>query len=136
MSKLELKAAHKPVQDYYAALRQRPLRVDGALRSFSASIPLAHRMGEGSRVRERERAGVRCRSDSSDFSPKQQFLNAFFEKLFQGLCVKVADTHGIVYTPHSIVRLMAKSVADLRLRLWIQPLNGFAVGQPPADIQR
>jgi predicted helicase len=47
----------------------------------------------------------------SDFSQKQQFLNTVYEKFFQGFCVKVADTHGIVYTPPSIVRFMIRSVA-------------------------
>jgi predicted helicase len=49
----------------------------------------------------------------SDFSQKQQFLNTVYEKFFQGFCVKVADTHGIVYTPPSIVRFMVKSVAEI-----------------------
>jgi predicted helicase len=47
----------------------------------------------------------------SDFSQKQQFLNTVYEKFFQGFCVKVADTHGIVYTPPSIVRFMIRSIA-------------------------
>ena len=37
MSRLELKPAHKSVQNQYAALRQQQLRVDGALLSLSAS---------------------------------------------------------------------------------------------------
>jgi predicted helicase len=49
----------------------------------------------------------------TDFSQKQQFLNTVYEKFFQGFCVKVADTHGIVYTPPSIVRFMVKSVAEI-----------------------
>ncbi len=49
----------------------------------------------------------------SDFSQKQQFLNTVYEKFFRGFCVKVADTHGIVYTPPSIVRFMVKSVAEI-----------------------
>jgi predicted helicase len=49
----------------------------------------------------------------SDFSQKQQFLNTVYEKFFQGFCVKAADTHGIVYTPPSIVRFMVKSVAEI-----------------------
>jgi predicted helicase len=47
----------------------------------------------------------------SDFSQKQQFLNTVYEKFFQGFCVKVADTHGIVYTPPSIVRFIIRSIA-------------------------
>lgn len=46
----------------------------------------------------------------SDFSQKQHFLNTVYEKFFQGFSVKVADTHGIVYTPQPIVDFMVKSV--------------------------
>ena len=48
-----------------------------------------------------------------DFTQKQQFLNAVYEKFFQGFSVKVADTHGIVYTPQSVVQFMVKSVEDI-----------------------
>src|SRR5205823_5180327 len=34
-----------------------------------------------------------------DYAQKQTFLNTVYEKFFQGFSVKVADTHGIVYTP-------------------------------------
>ncbi|MCX6632842.1 MAG: hypothetical protein NTW28_35025, partial [Candidatus Solibacter sp.] len=40
----------------------------------------------------------------ADFSEKQHFLNSVYERFFQGYSVKVADTHGIVYTPQQIVR--------------------------------
>ena len=49
----------------------------------------------------------------TDFSQKQKFLNTVYEKFFQGFCVKVADTHGIVYTPPPIVLFMVKSVEHL-----------------------
>jgi len=48
-----------------------------------------------------------------DFSQKQSFLNTVYEKFFQGFSVKVADTHGIVYTPQPIVRFMVKSVEHI-----------------------
>ena len=48
-----------------------------------------------------------------DFSQKQGFLNTVYEKFFQGFSVKVADTHGIVYTPQSIVKFMVKSVGNI-----------------------
>ena len=48
-----------------------------------------------------------------DFERKQSFLNTVFEKFFQGFSVKVADTHGIVYTPQPIVRFMVNSVEDI-----------------------
>ena len=46
----------------------------------------------------------------TDFSQKQTFLNTVYEKFFQGFSVKIADTHGIVYTPQPIVNFMVKSV--------------------------
>jgi predicted helicase len=49
----------------------------------------------------------------SDFSQKQTFLNTVYEKFFQGFSVKVADTHGIVYTPQPIVVFMVKSVEHI-----------------------
>ncbi len=49
----------------------------------------------------------------NDFSQKQHFLNTVYEQFFQGFSVKVADTHGIVYTPQPIVDFMVKSVAAI-----------------------
>ena len=51
-----------------------------------------------------------------DFSQKQHFLNTVYEQFFQGFSVKVADTHGIVYTPQPIVDFMTKSVAHILQR--------------------
>ncbi len=48
-----------------------------------------------------------------DFSQKQSFLNTVYEKFFQGFSVKVADTHGIVYTPQPVVEFMVQSVEDI-----------------------
>jgi len=48
-----------------------------------------------------------------DFTQKQQFLNTVYEKFFQDFSVKVADTHGIVHTPVSIVSFMVRSVEDI-----------------------
>ena len=56
-----------------------------------------------------EQAALLCK----DFSQKQQFLNTVYEQFFQGFSVEVADTHGIVYTPQSIVDFMVKSVAHI-----------------------
>ena len=49
----------------------------------------------------------------SDFSQKQGFLNTVYEQFFQGFSAKVADTHGIVYTPQPIVDFMVKSVEEI-----------------------
>ena len=49
----------------------------------------------------------------SDFSQKQGFLNTVYEQFFQGFSVKVADTHGVVYTPQPIVDFMVRSVEDI-----------------------
>ena len=46
----------------------------------------------------------------TDFSQKQGFLNTVYEQFFQGFSIKIADTHGIVYTPQPIVDFMVKSV--------------------------
>ena len=59
------------------------------------------------------RAIERTAKTISDFSHKQQFLNTVYEQFFQGFSVKVADTHGIVYTPQPIVDFMVKSVAAI-----------------------
>ena len=48
-----------------------------------------------------------------DFSEKQHFLNTVYERFFRGFSVKVADTHGIVYTPQPIVDFMVNSVEYL-----------------------
>jgi predicted helicase len=45
-----------------------------------------------------------------EYSEKQTFLNTVYESFFQGFCVKVADTHGIVYTPQPLVDFMVASV--------------------------
>jgi predicted helicase len=45
-----------------------------------------------------------------DFNEKQHFLNTVYERFFQGYSVKLADTHGIVYTPQAIVDFMCASV--------------------------
>ena len=46
-------------------------------------------------------------------SYKQHFLNTVYERFFQGFSLKVADTHGIVYTPQPIVDFMVKSVNEI-----------------------
>ena len=52
-------------------------------------------------------------STITDFSQKQGFLNTVYEQFFQGFSVKVADTHGIVYTPQPIVDFMVNSVEHI-----------------------
>jgi predicted helicase len=49
----------------------------------------------------------------TDFTEKQTFLNEIYEIFFQGYSVKVADTHGIVYTPQPIVNFMCQSVEEV-----------------------
>ena len=55
-----------------------------------------------------------------EFSDKQHFLNTVYERFFQGYSVKVADTHGIVYTPQPIVAKLSaaidKALADPDVR--------------------
>ena len=52
-------------------------------------------------------------SEDLDFSDKQTFINSVYEKFFQGYSVKVADTHGIVYTPQEIVDFMCAAVEEV-----------------------
>ena len=52
-------------------------------------------------------------SGIEDYSQKQGFLNTVYEQFFQGFSVKIADTHGIVYTPQPIVDFMVRSVDEL-----------------------
>lgn len=47
------------------------------------------------------------------YEAKQNFLNVIYENFFQGFAVKVADTHGIVYTPQPIVNFMVNSVQEI-----------------------
>ncbi len=49
----------------------------------------------------------------TDFHEKQTFLNTVYERFFQGFCVKVADTHGIVYTTQPLVNFMVASVEQV-----------------------
>ncbi len=63
----------------------------------------------------------------NDYSEKQHFLNTVYEKFFQGFAVKVADTHGIVYTPQPIVNFMVKSVEDILQKEFGKSLNDKGV---------
>ena len=49
----------------------------------------------------------------SEYSQKQGFLNTVYEQFFQGFSVKVADTHGIVYTPQPIANFIVRSVEEI-----------------------
>ena len=51
-------------------------------------------------------------AEDLDFSDKQGFINSVYERFFQGYSVKVADTHGIVYTPQEIVDFMCAAVEE------------------------
>jgi predicted helicase len=55
----------------------------------------------------------RAAASIEDFTEKQHFLNTVYEKFFQGFSVKIADTHGIVYTPQPMVRFMVRSVDEI-----------------------
>lgn len=62
-----------------------------------------------------------------DFNQKQEFLNAVYEKFFQGFSVKVADTHGIVYTPQAVVNFMVRSVEEILHREFGKSLSASDV---------
>ena len=62
-----------------------------------------------------------------DFSEKQPFLNTVYERFFQGYSVKVADTHGIVYTPQQIVEFMCASIDEVLQTEFGKSLSGIDV---------
>ncbi len=62
------------------------------------------------------RAIEKSAESTSGFSEKQAFLNTVYERFFQGYSPKEADTHGIVYTPQSIVNFMVRSVEEILQR--------------------
>ena len=47
-----------------------------------------------------------------DDAEKQAFLNTVYGRFFQGYSVKLADTHGVVYTPQPIVNFICASVVE------------------------
>lgn len=71
----------------------------------------------------------RAAGEQTSFSEKQQFINNVYERFFQGYSVKVADTHGIVYTPQEIVDFMVASVAEV-----LQTEFGQTLGDPNVHI--
>jgi hypothetical protein len=62
------------------------------------------------------RAIEEAAKDITDWNEMQAFMNTVYEKFFQGFAIKVADTHGIVYTPQPIVNFMVRSVEDILQR--------------------
>ena len=62
-----------------------------------------------------------------DFGEKQYFLNSVYERFFQGYSVKLADTHGIVYTPQAIVNFMCASVDGVLKSEFKKKLTGEGV---------
>jgi predicted helicase len=61
------------------------------------------------------------------FTEKQHFLNTVYERFFQGYSVKVADTHGIVYTPQPIVDFMCASIDEILKSEFKMELGGTTV---------
>ena len=48
-----------------------------------------------------------------DFSDKQYFLDTVYEQFFRSYSTRLADTHGIVYTPQPIVDFMSESIVHV-----------------------
>lgn len=65
--------------------------------------------------------------DQKDYTEKQHFLNAVYEKFFQRFDRKQADTHGIVYTPQPIVDFMVRSVEEVLKLEFGKSLSGSGV---------
>jgi predicted helicase len=64
-----------------------------------------------------------------EFTDKQHFLRTVYERFFQGYSVKLADTHGIVYTPEPIVDFMCASVEEALGKEF-----GLTLGSPEVTI--
>jgi len=64
-----------------------------------------------------------------DFDEKMCILNTVYERFFQGYSVKVADTHGIVYTPEPIVDFMCASVEEA-----LKTVFGKSLGDPDVTV--
>ena len=64
----------------------------------------------------------------TDWAAKQDFLNTVYEQFFQGFSERVADTHGIVYTPQPLVDFMVRSTDVLLGRHFSPP------GGPPQSL--
>jgi predicted helicase len=63
------------------------------------------------------------------FTEKQHFINTVYERFFQGYSVKIADTHGIVYTPQEIVDFMCAAVEEV-----LQDEFGASLGDEGVNI--
>ncbi len=61
------------------------------------------------------------------YSEKQSFLNTVYERFFHGFSVKQADTHGIIYTPQTIVDFMCASVEEVLQREFGKTLSSEGV---------
>jgi predicted helicase len=64
-----------------------------------------------------------------DWTEKQHFLNAVYERFFQGYSTRQADTHGIVYTPQQIVAFMVASVEHI-----LQEVFGRSLGDEEVKV--
>jgi predicted helicase len=69
----------------------------------------------------------RAADELADFRDKQTFLNTIYERFFQGYSVKIADTHGIVYTPQEIVDFMCAAVEEVLHKEFGQSLGDEGV---------
>lgn len=62
-----------------------------------------------------------------DFTLKQYFLNGVYERFFKAFNPRIADTHGIVYTPREVVDFMVKSVEEILQRDFTRSLADTGV---------
>src|SRR6185312_9793249 len=58
-----------------------------------------------------------------DFSDKQYFLDTVYEQFFRSYSTRLADTHGIVYTPQPIVDFMCASITHVLKHHFSQTLG-------------
>jgi hypothetical protein len=83
----------------------------------------------------------RAAEAQTEYTEKQHFLNAVYEKFFQNFDEKQADTMGIVYTPQPIVDFMVRSVDEILQQEFgkslsdsgVHILDPFTIRQAPFD---
>src|SRR2546428_679962 len=102
-----IKPSHKAIQQYYQSLKD----YGGVGVKHEGAVETAFQ-----RLLEQVAKSHHCH-------------NTVYERFFQGYSVKVADTHGIVYTPQEIVDFMCASVEEV-----LQREFGSSIAEPGVQI--
>jgi type I restriction-modification system DNA methylase subunit len=100
-----------PIPELSIKIRGRHIRPDGTLRDDEWQLPRGY--WEAKDTGDALDDEIRTKIGKGYPLVNTDFLNTVYERFFQGYSVKVADTHGIVYTPQEIVDFMCASVQEV-----------------------